>query len=315
MFKIADVAPLAKTLGNIVTGEPRSHGALTVIPLLAPLLAEPTWLTLAEAGDRVRLTEMSESGSVPELTVENRADRPLLLIDGEELVGAKQNRVLNTTVLVAAGATVTIPVSCVEQGRWSYRGRDFKSSDSTLFASLRRQKAEAVTRSARAGHGHRSDQGDVWEALSARAAEHGVASPTGAMRDFYHRYDEEIAGAREALAATPGQVGAAVYLGGRWVGLELLAGPGLFERTWPRLCAGYAADAVGQRRRARMTPSVSRLLATLPGCPAEVVRAVGLGTEYRLGGDRTAGAALVVDDSVVHLMAFPAPSHSKRPGH
>ena len=51
---------------------------------------------------------------MPTLRVINGADRPVLLLDGEELVGAKQNRVLNTSVLVAKGARLDIPVSCVE---------------------------------------------------------------------------------------------------------------------------------------------------------------------------------------------------------
>ena len=51
------------------------------------------------------------------------------MLDGEELIGAKQNRILNTTVLVAAHTEVTIPVSCVEQGRWGYRGRQFRPGD------------------------------------------------------------------------------------------------------------------------------------------------------------------------------------------
>ncbi len=58
---------------------------------------------------RARVTEVSEAGSVPFLQVANGADRPLLLLDGEELIGAKQNRILNTTVLVAARTEVTIP--------------------------------------------------------------------------------------------------------------------------------------------------------------------------------------------------------------
>jgi len=37
---------------------------------------------------------------VPELLVINQGERAVLLVDGEELVGAKQNRVLNTSVLV-----------------------------------------------------------------------------------------------------------------------------------------------------------------------------------------------------------------------
>ena len=118
---MAGVEILAKSLGSILAGQAQHHGALTVIPILAPMQAEPEWLTLAEAGDRVRITEVSEGGSVPNLKVANLGDLPLLLLDGEQLVGAKQNRVLNMTVLVAAQAEVTIPVSCVEQGLWSFK--------------------------------------------------------------------------------------------------------------------------------------------------------------------------------------------------
>jgi hypothetical protein len=86
--------------------------------------------------------------------------------DRKSLVGAKQNRIPNTTVLVAAHTEVTIPVSCVEQGRWSYRGRQFRPGDSSLFASLRAKKAAWVSRSVRAGRGHMADQGEVWAELA-----------------------------------------------------------------------------------------------------------------------------------------------------
>ena len=59
-----------------------------------------------------------KGGSVPDLLVENRGDVRVLFLEGEELIGAKQNRILNTSVLVAAHTKVKIPVSCVERGRW-----------------------------------------------------------------------------------------------------------------------------------------------------------------------------------------------------
>ncbi len=301
---VAEIAPIARTLGNILAGEPLSHGALTVVPMLAPMLGEPQWLTLADVGDRVRITEVDEAGAVPRLMVANMAEQPLLLLDGEELVGAKQNRVLNTTVLVAAKSELTIPVSCVEQGRWGYRGRHFAPGDASLFASVRQKKAAWVTRSVRAGLGHMSDQAGVWDELALKAAEHKLDSPTGAMRDFYGRYEQEMAEARRALAPVPGQVGALVYLSGRWVGMDLLAGARLFARTWPRLCAGYAADAIGRKPGCRLTRSPGAVLRALSSCPAETTSAVGVGTEYRLTGARMAGAALVAEDRVAHLMAF-----------
>jgi hypothetical protein len=73
---------LAKLLATILTGEPVTHRALAVTPLLAPNLDDPDWLTLDEAGDRARVTEVSEAGSVPFLRVANGADRPLLLLNG-----------------------------------------------------------------------------------------------------------------------------------------------------------------------------------------------------------------------------------------
>ena len=110
---------------------------------------------------------------------------------------------------------------------------------------------------------------------------------------------------RRALAPVPGQVGSLVYLSGRWVGMDLVAGANLFDRVWPRLCAGYAADAIRRKPGVRLTPSPSAVLRRLLRCPVEATQPVGLGAEYRLAG-RTAGAALVADDRLAHLMAFPA---------
>jgi hypothetical protein len=314
MPTLTEIDPIAKMLGNILAGEPVTHGALTLIPILAPLLAEPAWLTLTEAGDRVRVTEVSEAGSVPTPQVTNTADQPLLLLDGEELVGAKQNRILNMTVLVAAGATVAIPVSCVEQGRWAYRSRHFAAGDVALFASLRARKAAWVTRSVRAGRGHMADQGGIWDGVAVRVAAHGVASPTGAMRDFYGKYEQDLGAARQTLAPRLRQIGALVYVSGRWAGLDLLAGPGLFARAWPRLCAGYAADAIGRKAGNRLAPSPQAVLELIAACPAEPAPSIGLGTEYRLAGQQAHGAALVADDRVAHLMVFPDMPAPRRGG-
>jgi hypothetical protein len=306
MPTLHEVPEVAQLLATILTGEPVTHGALAVVPLLAPNLDDPDWLTLEEAGERVRITEVSEAGSVPFLKVANGADQPLLLLDGEELIGAKQNRILNTTVLVAAHTEVTIPVSCVEQGRWGYRGRQFRPGDASLYASLRARKASRVSQSLRAGRGHQADQGEVWDLLACRASELDVDSPTGAMRDLYARHETDMAAARQALAAQPGQVGALIYIGTRWVGIDLLAGPGLFGRAWPRLCAGYVADAIGRKPQPWQRLDAGAVLEELVRGQVEPTSAVGLGEEYRLGSGGLAGATLVAQGRVAHLMAFPS---------
>src|SRR3989454_6475659 len=183
MPTVADVEPLQEILHSIEPGAPLVHGALTVIPLLTPSSEEVDWVTLEEAGDDVVVTEAAGGASVPTLQVNNAGDRPLLLLDGEELIGAKQNRVLNTTVLVGAHSTVTIPVSCVEAGRWAYRTARFAAGGTSLYASLRADKAAQVTDSLRLRGRHPSDQAYIaTRHIYGRASPPGSASSTRGHR-------------------------------------------------------------------------------------------------------------------------------------
>ena len=103
-------------------------------------------------------------------------------------------------------------------------------------------------------------------------------------------------------------MGALAYVAGRWAGLDLLAGPRLLATAWPRLCAGYAADALRRAPAEGHEPAPGALLNMLAACPVEPAPAVGLGAEYRLAGEGVAGATLVTEGRVAHLMAFPVQS-------
>src|SRR5436309_13359340 len=245
MPTVADVEPIQEILQSIEPGAPLVHGALTVIPLLAQSLEEVDWVTLEEAGDDVVVTEAAGGASVPTLQVNNAGDRPLLLLDGEELIGAKQNRVLNTTVLVGARSTVTIPVSCVEAGRWAYRSARFAAGGTSLYASLRADKAAQFTDSLRLRGRHQSDQAYIWKSLAARERQLDTQTPMGAMHDVFERHDPTIAGAREALGAQPRQIGSLVYLSGRWVGPDVPGSESLVRRVLTRRGARHLADRIG----------------------------------------------------------------------
>jgi hypothetical protein len=213
---------------------------------------------------------------------------------------------VNTTVLIEAGATATIPVSCVEQGRWSYRGRRSRASAYSLYASVRRKKAARVSESLRQRGRHDADQSEVWNELADRAAFLRVQSPTGAMHDVYERYGETVRVARDAVAATPRQTGAIVYVAGEWAGLELLATPALFAEAWPRTSTGYIADALGREATDALRPTPTEAIARVLAATLEPAPPLGAGAEYRIVGREAVGAALVVDGIVAHVAAFPA---------
>ena len=139
-------------LSTLTIGQPAHHHNLTFFPLLWPETHEPSYTLLStaiEAGEAV-VEEVNESGSVPNLAVTNKCERPLLIPEGEILIGAKQNRVINVTVLVAAGVKFVLPVSCVEAGRWRYQSRHFESKFCAP-PSLRNKKLRAVHRNRSAG--------------------------------------------------------------------------------------------------------------------------------------------------------------------
>ena len=92
-------------------------------PLRGFSAVSPRYLLLDEALAKgiAQVTETSTTGSVPELRFENRSDQSILIVDGEALVGAKQNRIVNISILVPPQSIMPIPVSCVERGRWPRR--------------------------------------------------------------------------------------------------------------------------------------------------------------------------------------------------
>ena len=118
------------------------------------------YITLKEAiGEKlIDITEIDDSGVVPEVKVKNHAEIPVLLLDGEELLGAKQNRIVNTTILLKEKSETIIPVSCVEQGRWSDTSKNFEYSDRIASYQLRNVKSASVKRSVENLGRYSSDQ-------------------------------------------------------------------------------------------------------------------------------------------------------------
>ena len=151
-------------LPEVRVGDPIRHESLAVFPLFSTVDARVDYLLSDEAilAGSVAVEEVSEGGSVPDLLVTNSGDSRVLFLEGEELRGAKQNRVLNTSVLVAAHSKTRIPVSCVEQGRWRYRSKQFASSDSHSSSKLRHILKKSAYASMKEGRGYTSDQMAVW---------------------------------------------------------------------------------------------------------------------------------------------------------
>lgn len=301
---------------QVQVGQPVRYKTLSVFPLFDGSMT-PVEYTLSDEGigsGSVSVEEVSESGSVPDLLVENKGDVRVLFLEGEELVGAKQNRVLNMSVLIAARSKTKIPVSCVEQGRWGYKSRKFGSSGSHSSSKLRYFLKSSVSRSVLARRGHRSDQGKVWDEVARQQSALGTPSRTSAMADTFQAHEGNVAEFREKLQYVDGACGLAVAIGGRVVAVDLFDKATTCRKVWQRLLSGYVLDALeadaelGQAEPDQAEAAdVERLLATARAMPWHKADSVGEGDEYRANeGDDVHASALTLDNSPVHVSVVAA---------
>src|SRR3954464_7242339 len=144
----------------LVIGEPDVAGPLAVFPLFGPP-ARFEYQSFAQGSVHgATIKELPGGAAVNDLIVQNLTGLPVLLFEGEEVLGAQQNRTFDVSVLVGARSTLRVPVSCVEAGRWDgpRHGEDFAPAPQAAYPSLRRSKNEAVAASVAAGAEARADQ-------------------------------------------------------------------------------------------------------------------------------------------------------------
>jgi hypothetical protein len=315
--------PIAHALDAITLGDPVTFENITMIPLLGLPSAEqePFYLTLDEALAQgwTEITEISEQGSVPELRVINRGAKPVFILDGEELLGAKQNRIVNLSILVPAKKTLTIPVSCVEAGRWRSRSRAFTAAPRTQYAAGRAKRMAQVTASMQLSGERFSDQAEVWADIAEKSARLSADSPTGAMEEIFTRHSDFTEQCLRALPPVERQLGALFQINGRAVGFDLFDRAATLRRVLPKLIRSVAVDALDRSYESRKASTVEagfrrpmklelkvaeHFLARTSTAAIHEAPAVGLGRDMRLLGDKISGAALESDGSVVHLSAF-----------
>lgn len=300
---------VSSTFSDVTLYKPITYKQLTMFPMGAKADGALDYLTLDEAlrGGLVHIGEVSRAGSVPELRFENSADLPVLIVDGEELVGAKQNRTANLTVLAPARSTIVLPVSCVEAGRWSHGKGAVVASERAHHSRGRASRVASVSQSMQSTGSRRSDQGRVWRDIDRVACRLEASSPTRAMAAVFDRHRSRIEDHVTALGAVDGQVGALFAIESEVVGFDLFDRHATLKALLPKLVRSYAVDALEVAVRETSPPDNGLAEAFLDAAAKAEVKtypAVGLGSDIRLSAPGLAGGGLVIDDTLIHLAVF-----------
>ncbi len=290
--------------------EPTSHQGLTIIPILGEATG-PEYLTFRQAHQlgQISITERAGGAEVPELEVWNKGKQAVLILDGEILIGAKQNRTLNTSVLLSPHSRTVLPVSCVEAGRWHPTSDAFGDLDAVVPHRVRRATVDSVRASLTHRGGHRSDQGRVWSEISDELAFHGVHSSTSSMGELFRQRGKDLEAYLQALPCQRGQRGLVAAIGSTVIAADLLSRPEAYAQVHRRLLKGYASEDLDRRSKEASPPTVEQARAFLRRIlQGESSRndGIGQGDEYRFHGPDGQAVALVHEETVVHAVFLSA---------
>ncbi len=323
----SEMRPLHQFFETIQGGPLQQHANLEILPLLLLDDVEsgpPPFISLSDAltQETFSVKELDQGASVRSVQARNRGRVPVLVLFGEQMLGAKQNRAADASFLIPAYSSVVIHVSCVEKGRWhSGPGRSFRASRGVISSALRTKMARSVTESPEQGGRFKVDQDEVWSEVQKRVSLSGIDSATESYDDYQERWSKNMEEAIRAFTLYQRQVGfvafrpASQQQPARVLGVEAVGRPETFMRQFYGLLRSYLLDAVdkamcreidAESAQDEFFEEAKPFLRAVCDADYRVSRSPGCGEELRLDGTEVSGAALL-HRGVVNLTAFPFP--------
>ena len=299
---------LVNYINNITIGRVQEYGRISIMPLIYSGFSFP-FIPMKDAmeNNNLKIIEISESGSVPELKVINSGDIPVLLLDGEEVLGAKQNRIFNTSILVPNNSELVVPVSCTEQGRWDYVSSDFQDSDEVLSYNIRASKMGKISDSLKYENDYRSDQGEVWESISQMSGRKRVFSRTGAMKDVYKSEKDNLESMLDHFPPVINQNGIMVSVDNRIIGFDLIGSNEVYAQYHQKLLRSYLIGVPENDTRHKNNFSIKNgkeFLKKISTCYEDKFKSPGHGWDCRYEGNGLIGSSLHVNGNIIHTAFF-----------
>ena len=285
-------------------GKPKTRLGTTIYPIFLP---DNSPKNIKIATDDLIVSEL-ESASVPQIQVHNPTDNPLLIPAGKVLSGGRQTRTVNVSILVAAGSTIIIPVSCVEAGRWH---GEHRFEDSKRFASrrVRMDMQRGVARNVKNLRMKMSDQGAVWDSIDAELISRHLSSDTKNFlfaEESLNDEKERFEAVQELLneGPEPQQNGIAIAQGDEIVSVEMFASPDALKSSYEALIRSAIFDSPDKKVKSPSEDAVQAFLDQILSAETTEATGVGLGTEYHIENDKFVAHALAYEGKFLHANAF-----------
>jgi hypothetical protein len=226
----------------------------------------------------------------------NNADSPVLMLDGEEVIGSLQNRILAGSTLAMARVKTEIPVICAEEGRWESIG-----SFGTGYCSYPTIRA-ILSRRGKKSNGL---QKKIWHEIERKLTVTKTLSTTSSMHDIYNNLEDEVTRYLEDFQGLdPGTIGFIGIAGRKILGCDMFLNNAVYRRFEKKLMRSYALDAIEYRKTSGGRIDAHEFLEGIINSVNK--KKLPRNTHhFTIKDSRAAGQGSFADGRVVHLSAFP----------
>lgn len=286
------------TVEDIELLDYQAHKNMAIIPIKTPPSYKFDILTLKK-GFELGLAEVKECehSTVNTLIVKNNSVTPLLLVDGEEIIGGDQNRIVNATILIAPNSEEKIPVNCTEHGRWAYKS-EFKQSEYMANYRTRSAKEKAV-------RANMSEQQAVWDSIEDLEMSRSFSSPTQAMSESYENLKVNLDEFISNFKALDGQTGAVIIIDGEIKGFELFLNSQIYHEYHEKILKSYLIDIdIDDSVFTVNTDVAKNLIEEALSVEYAAKKSNGLEEAFEFENSEGLGTAYLYKDELIHMSYF-----------
>jgi len=282
----------------------QTYKNISIIPITSKNELDKDILTLKK-GLNLGIVEIKECehSTVSHVSVTNNAVTPLILIDGEEIIGAKQNRIMNKTILIPPKTTMSIPVSCTERGRWSYKTPTFKSSDYIANSITRQQKSKELIFS-------ETCQDTVWNSIDRLEDKISHKSNTSAMSESYETSRKNQNNYLKHFKIVKNQTGLITIINNEIKGIEIINKHNIYKEYHDKILRSYIIDEISSNNFQENPTNkikkedINQILKTITNSKIKNPITQGLGKYIQFRNDYGTGSTLIYQNNIAHINYF-----------
>lgn len=289
----------------------QSNGIVSIVQYIINQVNTVNYISCNEAMEKnhIEVKEVNESGSVNNLVVLNHSAHLVFFSDGDILSGAKQNRILNTSVLLAPNSKTVVPVSCVEQGRWRHISPKFKGNDYLAPSKLRAKKSEEVKENLKINSSFMCSQHSVWSEVEDYQINLKVNSPTSNLLDVFEEKKRDIDNFIADFKVEEEANGMTVFINKNILSVDAFNRTNIYKEYFQKILRGVSSEAIYLKKtnsileEAEIKFKTLNFFDELEKCKSNIYPGVSVRNERRFDSDKISGFNLYYNDQTIHLTA------------